>query len=362
MTLKVFIAFVDVIVAFQSLFFSVFLLTFKKHKNFGNYFFAGFLFLTGIHFINLTFFHVLTSFYSISVSAICGTLYGPLLYYYLAFQLRKKVFPIHVLPALLHLLPLICMAVALVVVEKDDSFAWVQIPTYLLLFFYLSVCNMWLYENSKRSLINDAIKSWLRFLYGMFLVFIVVYTFTGIMEQTLNRNFYITLQLTNVIFHAFFINALLFLTLKYPDIISGKEYLKNRLAQTINGKYAYSNLGDQEAQRILTKLERAMAIDEIYKIPDLTLEKIGEKLQEESKYISESINKFAGKNFKEYINEIRVDEAAAMFSNHEYLDWRINEVMYAVGFRSKSSFNTNFKKYTGRTPKEHRDKYCLRYN
>ena len=33
---------------------------------------------------------------------------------------------------------------------------------------------------------------------------------------------------------------------------------------------------------------------------------------------------------------------------------RINEVMYDVGFSSKSSFNTLFKRYTGQTPSQFR--------
>ncbi len=230
-------------------------------------------------------------------------------------------------------------------------------PTYIFLFVYLSICNIWLYESRKKNKVNGVQLLWLRFLYGMFLVVIVGYTLMGILQHLFYNGLYTITQFTHIVVHAFFINGLLFLTLKYPDIISKKEYLKNRIAEAQDDKYAYSNLDESDAERILKKLEKSMAVDKIYKMPGLTLESLGEQLAEEPKYLSQSINQLTGKNFKEYINEMRIGEAARLFADAEYKNWRINEVMYDTGFRSKSSFNSNFKKYTGYTPTEYRQQY-----
>src|SRR6185503_2829883 len=55
-------------------------------------------------------------------------------------------------------------------------------------------------------------------------------------------------------------------------------------------------------------------------------------------------------NFFDFINRFRIDEAKLMLTNPKDRKITVLEVLYQVGFNSKSSFNTLFKKYTGLTP------------
>ena len=61
-----------------------------------------------------------------------------------------------------------------------------------------------------------------------------------------------------------------------------------------------------------------------------------------------------GKSFFDLINSYRIEEAKKMIKEPEDEKMTISEVMYKVGFNSKSSFNTAFKKYTGLTPSEYK--------
>ncbi|MEM1406621.1 MAG: helix-turn-helix domain-containing protein [Bacteroidota bacterium] len=200
--------------------------------------------------------------------------------------------------------------------------------------------------------------NWLRFLYGSSLVITSSFACIILFVESYNITTYFIMMLIVTAGKLIFISGLLFLALKYPDLIVERNYLKNRIAEGHDEKYAYSSLGHKEAEVILLKINEVMNSRKSYKTPGLTLENLSESICEDSKYVSQSINQLTGKNFKEYINTLRIKEAARMFADAEYTDMRINEIMYDVGFRSKSSFNSNFKKYTGYTPKEYR-KLCL---
>ncbi len=70
------------------------------------------------------------------------------------------------------------------------------------------------------------------------------------------------------------------------------------------------------------------------------------------RYLSQIINESLGQNFFDFINHYRIEEAKRMLT--QTLDEHITvlEVLYEVGFNSKSAFNTAFKRHTGVTPTE----------
>jgi len=56
--------------------------------------------------------------------------------------------------------------------------------------------------------------------------------------------------------------------------------------------------------------------------------------------------------FKEYVTELRMAEAKRLLSEDSH---RIQDVATAVGYPHTSTFNHNFKEYTGLTPREFRE-------
>ena len=90
--------------------------------------------------------------------------------------------------------------------------------------------------------------------------------------------------------------------------------------------------------------------------PDLTLEQLALQLKLRPKLLSQAINEGLDQNFFEFINRYRIEEAKRLLTNPPDKKITVLEVLYEVGFNSKSSFNTVFKKQTGLTPSEFKKK------
>lgn len=54
------------------------------------------------------------------------------------------------------------------------------------------------------------------------------------------------------------------------------------------------------------------------------------------------------------MNEYRIEKAMEILKDPSQKELTVLEILYQVGFNSKSSFNTSFKKYTGKTPTDFR--------
>jgi len=111
-----------------------------------------------------------------------------------------------------------------------------------------------------------------------------------------------------------------------------------------------------EKEKIVQTLLQHMQRGKPYLDPELTLDQLALQLSLKPRILSQAINEIRQQNFFDFINHYRIDEAARMLTNPEDKKITVLEVLYQVGFNSKSSFNTLFKKYTGLTPTEFRQK------
>jgi AraC-like DNA-binding protein len=108
----------------------------------------------------------------------------------------------------------------------------------------------------------------------------------------------------------------------------------------------------EEWSGVLEELRGYMETRRPWLDPDLTLEQLALQLKLRPKLLSQAINKGLGQNFFEFINRYRIGEAKRLLNNPADKKVTVLEVLYQVGFNSKSSFNTVFKKQTGLTPSE----------
>lgn len=84
---------------------------------------------------------------------------------------------------------------------------------------------------------------------------------------------------------------------------------------------------------------------------DMSLGQLASKLDTNTKYLSEVINKTKGKNFNAYINELRIKYIIEKLkTNPQYLNYKVSYLAEESGFSSHSSFATVFKSVTGLSP------------
>ncbi len=85
---------------------------------------------------------------------------------------------------------------------------------------------------------------------------------------------------------------------------------------------------------------------------DLSREGLAAAVGLNPNYMSTLFKKYTGYKINDYINKLRIDEAANKLSKR---DEKIIEIAFAVGFESLTTFNRVFKSVIGKTPTEYRD-------
>ena len=88
----------------------------------------------------------------------------------------------------------------------------------------------------------------------------------------------------------------------------------------------------------------------------ISLEETAEHLKISTSYLSRLFKKETGTAFGEYVNKIKIEEAASLLLYTEYTDTEISNLL---GFSSQSYFIKIFKKHTGTTPKKYKKQYNI---
>jgi AraC-like DNA-binding protein len=111
---------------------------------------------------------------------------------------------------------------------------------------------------------------------------------------------------------------------------------------------------DDELVLIKSRLNQFMISRKPYLDPDLNLVKLAEQFGTSPHRLSYIINAGFNRNFFNFTNSYRVDEAKALLLSHKMEQYSVLGIAFESGFNSKTSFNNTFKKITGLTPSEFR--------
>jgi len=119
-------------------------------------------------------------------------------------------------------------------------------------------------------------------------------------------------------------------------------------------RYERSGLSEGEAAALEDALVQAMERDRYYRDPDLALPELAARLDTTPHKLSEVLNAQLEQSFYDFVNGYRVHEVQQRLADDRSGAVTLLSLALDAGFASKSTFNSVFKKCTGRTPSEYR--------
>lgn len=364
-----------VLTIFISLFLSFFLLTVKTEYKSSNRFFAFFLVLTAIDitpylgdllviplntriFITSLFFLQLPTFY-LYVLSVC----------YSDFKLKAK--------HLLHSIPFLLVNIILVprfysvdltskisFLAKISSRPEIQFNTILLhlqIVAYIIAAFILVRKAKKIYLENYAGASieslnWLFQFTTALSVFFLVALLKNILKFTEYDTISGGLKIGLLLFELIIIFWYLFKALNNPSLfrtIDSKLKLVQHIVSEEKNNEQFT-VNDKVYNDELLKLQHYMVKEQPFLDPSLTIQNVATAIEIPVRDLSLLINHQLDQHFYDFVNAYRVEKAMGILKDATKSKVTILEILYEVGFNSKSSFNTAFKKHTGYTPTDYR--------
>lgn len=107
------------------------------------------------------------------------------------------------------------------------------------------------------------------------------------------------------------------------------------------------------------QVDEKIRVDRLYSRPHLNIERMAQLLELPVRQLSFLINHEFHQNYFEFINHYRLAAAKERLSSQEWAGSSVQEIYESVGFASRSTFFTLFKKLEGITPAEYRSKHLV---
>lgn len=149
--------------------------------------------------------------------------------------------------------------------------------------------------------------------------------------------------------------------LNNPDLFKGVDSNMLLVNETLNSKTVSSEKELAETPKsaeIISQIElvkKHILEKESYLDSSLTIQELSEQVHIPVRDLSVLINHHMNQHFFDFINEFRILKSMQILKDPSKKKHTVLEILYEVGFNSKSSFNTAFKKHTNQTPTEFRN-------
>ena len=346
---------IHVLIIWQSLLFAIVLVTPKYNKNKSNKFLSLLLLTLGVHFIynflysNGLYLNVLPP-YSCSY----GFLYGPLFFLYIKFYLVKGA--TFRLWDWLHFSPffliLILTSFGYIVCRYVAIFIFPVMLTYAVFSFReIAIYTKTIPHVFSKNFTSET--KWLKTLSVFMLVIVLLDLLQSQIQFISVGHFEIPLEVVVQISLLLFVSMINYQGLKNPHSfqqISESDIAMSKLSEI---KSTMATIDKNALQELANNLEEFMKHDQPYLNPELNINTLAGIMGVPEKTISQTINHIIGSNFSDYINSYRIESARLKLEHDSDRSISIKEIMYDVGFNSRSVFNSAFKKKTGLTPSDY---------
>ena len=281
-----------------------------------------------------------------------GFLFGPLLYLYTK-SITQKDFSIRK-TNLLHFVPFIIVFIAAVTkLQIPETYLYASI--YIQTTPYMVACIKIILDYRLRlknyfSSLDKLNLTWMLYVVGAFFIMWMIdfINFIFINLELSDFTFRMILSFMSLAINFVFAILIFYKALQHPEIFAGDS--ESEKPQ----KYEQSRLTEGEKTEYLQKLRDYFKENKPFLSPDLTIAEVAHQLNVSVRYLSQVINESLGKNFYDFINSYRIEEAKRQLTEEKESKKTVLEVLYDSGFNSKSAFNSAFKKHTGFTPTEFR--------
>lgn len=151
------------------------------------------------------------------------------------------------------------------------------------------------------------------------------------------------IQILNVIAMSF----LVYNSIAHPMIPAQQEPLS---VEPGTGNSTVPSLSQEQMREVCDKASQYLQTTKVYLQPDISLALFAKEIDIPQRTLSRSINGYLRRNFFEFINEMRVEEAKRRLLDLDASGYNIDSIYTACGFRSRSTFFLVFKNVEGKTP------------
>ncbi|WP_303920039.1 AraC family transcriptional regulator [Draconibacterium sediminis] len=366
---------IELLAGFQAFLFAIYLVFNKEGKKLSNYFIAIFIVLLAYNVLDF-FADLILNRWSENITALLQILI------YLAapaffLHVKTSLFPNYRLKTkdLLHTIPffiLLGIVISLIIIENMQGsvpakteriiglcfYAVLYLQTFLYLYFsYRQLKNHKeiFFENYSNTNTN-------RYGYISNLILFVAVLYSLSMVNIITRWVF---QLESFSFISYVVITavlILFCWLIILGLRSPQLFIDETEAQPAVQKLVKQNAGnsalkpEEENNELIERVNQYMKEEEPFLDASLTLHSLAQKTGILSRELSILINHHLNKHFFDFVNEYRIEKAMELLAAPDRKEYTVLEILYEVGFNSKSSFNTAFKKHTGLTPTEYRRK------
>lgn len=242
----------------------------------------------------------------------------------------------------------------------------------MVFYFFLARRTLSSYQNSIQNLYSETSRinfKWVRWLINGYMLLVVVMIIVYLFMLKYPQHFNLLLLLNTAII-APYIYLVTYKGLTQPMLWQLHPGMARNKVQeeihkieeitstsSVQSKSSKPVLSSEKMEEILRRTISLMERDKLYQETELNLQQLAERLQIPSYVVSQAINEGLNKTFYDLVNGYRVEEAKRLLLDPNNRNYKILSVGFEAGFNSKTTFNTVFKKFTGLSPTEYREKH-----
>ncbi|MFT4663132.1 MAG: AraC-like DNA-binding protein [Polaribacter sp.] len=181
----------------------------------------------------------------------------------------------------------------------------------------------------------------------------VVSTSKGLLRPHMSYEAFHAVRIVMVLTLIGFLLWMVMKALYHPKLFRGIDASIKPVSQILEEHPKDKEINAADQQKI-KQIQHFLETQKPYLDSSLSLQKLARQLSLPAHELSLLINHNLGKHFFDFVNEYRIRAAQKVLIDPEQKAKTVLEILYEVGFNSKSSFNTAFKKYTNMTPTQYK--------